>query len=137
MAGDERGTGGPGPRPGKRPRPPMPDWEKWTQEVRAGLVAEGVPESEAGAEARRKCERMKLRHAWFRERFEAFLDMEDRAGEAYLRYMDAHPEIDWDSEDAPEVPDPPEAALAQAIYEEVMEAVREGRWPRHLHFRDV
>jgi hypothetical protein len=115
----------------------MPDWEAWTKEVQAGLAAEGVPEAEAKAEARRKCERMKLRHAWFRERFEAFLDMQDRAGEAVLQYMDAHPEIDWESEDAPEVPDPPEEAIAQAIYAEVMDAVKDDRWPRHLHFRDV
>src|SRR5687768_4353615 len=137
MAGKEGETWGLGRWPRKRKRPPMPDWEAWTKEARAGLAAEGVPEAEAEAEARRKCERMKLRHAWFRERFEAFLDMQDRAGEAILQYMDAHPEIDWESENAPDVPEPPEEAIAQAIYEEVMTAVREDRWPRHLHFRDV
>ena len=51
--------------------------------------------------------------------------------------MDAHPEIDWESEDAPDVPEPPEEALAEAIYAEVMAAVKEDRWPRHLHFGDV
>ena len=130
-------TWGLGRWPKKRRRPPPPDWEKWTREAEGALVADGVPPAEARAEARRKCERMKLRHAWFRERFDAFLDMQDRAGEAYLQYMDAHPEIDWEAEDAPEVPEPPEQAIAEAIHAEVMAAATEGRWPRHLHFRDV
>ena len=123
--------------PRKRKRPPVPDWEEYKAQAKDGLLGLGVPEEEAEAQAALQCERMRLRHAWFRERFEAFLDMQDRAGEACLRYMDAHPEIDWEDEDAPEVPEPPEEALAQAIYEEVMAAVKEGRWPRHLHFRDV
>jgi hypothetical protein len=118
-------------------RPPPPDWAAWTREALAGLLAEGFPAPAAEAAARRMCERTKIRHAWFRERFEAFLDMQDRAGEAYLRYMDARPEIDWEDGDAPEVPEPPEQAIAQAIYAEVIAAVREDRWPRHLHFRDV
>lgn len=130
-------TWGLGRWPKKRREPPPPDWEAWTSKAEAALIAEGVPDSEARAEAGRKCERMRLRHAWFRERFNAFLDMQDRAGEAVLQYMEARPEIDWDDEDAPEVPEPPEEAIAQAIYEEVMTAVKGDRWPRHLHFRDV
>jgi hypothetical protein len=121
----------------KSVEPPPPDWEAWTREALAGLLAEGTPPGEARVEARRMCERMKIRHAWFRERFNAFLEMQERAGEAVLDYMDARPEIDWDDEDAPEVPEPPEQAIAQAIYAEVMAAVKEDRWPRHLHFRDV
>jgi hypothetical protein len=97
------------------------------------LVGMGVPEAEARAQAARKCERTRLRHDWFSERMEAFLALQDRAGEACLRYMDAHPEVDWESEDAPEMPEPPEEAEAQAIYAEVIAAVQEARWPRHLH----
>lgn len=137
MAGEDGETWGLGRWPTKRRRPPMPDWEALAAQAKGELIAIGVPEEQARAQAALKCERTRLRHAWFRERFEAFLDMQERAGEAILRYMDAHPEIDWDSEDAPEVPEPPEEALAQAIYAEVMAAVREDRWPRHLHFRDV
>jgi hypothetical protein len=118
-------------------RPPPPDWEEWTRETEAELIAEGAPEAEARIEAERMCGRMKLRHAWFRERFEAFLEMQDRAGKAYVRYMDAHPEIDWGADDAPEVPEPFEEAVAKAIYEEVIAAVKKDRWPRHLHFGDV
>jgi hypothetical protein len=126
-----------GGKAGKRKRPPGPDWEAFTEQVKGDLIDMGFDEAEAAAEAARKCERTRLRHAWFRERFEAFLDMQDQAGEAYCRYMDAHPDIDWESPDAPEIPEPPEAALAQALYDEVMEAVEEDRWPRHLHFRNV
>jgi hypothetical protein len=121
----------------KRRRPPPPDWKDFTAKLKGDLLAMGIPEEEAQAEAALKCERTRLRHDWFSERMEAFLEMQDRAGEAYLQYMDAHPEIDWDGEDEPEVPEPPEEALAQAIYAEVMAAVYEDRWPRHLHFRDV
>lgn len=123
--------------PKKRRRPPPPDWEEVAARAKGELVAMGVPEEKAQAEAALKCERSRLRHDWFSERMEAFLAMQDRAGEAYLRYMEAHPEVDWESEDAPEMPEPPEEALAQAIYAEVIAAVNEDRWPRHLHFRDV
>ncbi|HEX9945918.1 MAG TPA: hypothetical protein VGA98_00095 [Allosphingosinicella sp.] len=130
-------TWGLGRWPKKRRRPPPPDWGEFKGKLKGDLVAAGVPEEEAEVEAGRKCERTRLRHAWFRERFEAFLDMQDRAGEAYLQYREARPEVDWESEDAPQVPEPPEEALAQAIYAEVMAAVQDDCWPRHLHFRDV
>jgi hypothetical protein len=134
---EEEQTWGLGRWPRKRRRPPPPDWEDFTAKLKGDLIAMGIPEEEAQAEAALKCERTRLRHDWFSERMEAFLAMQDRAGEAYLRYMEAHPEVDWDSEDAPEIPEPPEEALAQAIYAEVIAAVNEDRWPRHLHFRDV
>lgn len=136
MAEDEE-TWGLGRWPKKRRRPPPPDWAEFTARLKEDLVGMGVPEAEAQAEAELKCERTRLRHDWFSERMEAFLAMQDRAGEAYLQYMDARPGIDWQSEDAPEVPEPPEEALAEAIYAEVLAAVHEDRWPRHLHFRDV
>ncbi|HEX8622382.1 MAG TPA: hypothetical protein VF718_10450 [Allosphingosinicella sp.] len=119
-----------------RAKPP-PDWAAWTREALAGLLAEGIPVAEAEVEARRMCERMKIRLAWFRQRFDEFVEMQERAGEAVDRYMDERPEIDWDAEDAPEVPEPPEQAIAQAIHAEVMAAAKEDRWPRHLHFHDV
>lgn len=137
MAKGSEETWGLGRWPKKRRHPPQPDWAKFTRELKADFLAAGAPEAEAEAEAVRKCERTRFRHAWFRERMDAFLDMEDRAGEAYLQYMEARPEIDWDGEDSPEVPEPPEEVLAQAIYAEVMAAVQDDRWPRHLHFRNV
>lgn len=133
MAGDERETRGSARWPRTRKRPAAPDWEAFTADMKQGLMKMGVPEADAQAQAARKCERTRLGHDWFAERMEAFLTLQDRAGEAYLRYMEAHPEVDWDSDDAPEVPEPPEEAAAQAIYAEVIAAVQEARWPRHLH----
>lgn len=130
-------TWGLGRWPKKRQRPPPPDWEDFTAKVKAGLLGLGMDEAEAQAEAELKCRRTRLRHDWFSERMEAFHAMQDRAGEAYLQYMAAHPEIDWDGGEAPPVPEPPAEALAEAIYAEVLAAVHEDRWPRHLHFRDV
>lgn len=137
MARDGEERWGLGRWPRKRKRPPPPDWEAFRADMKEDLVRIGVPEAEAEAQAALKCERTRLRHDWFKERMDAFLTLQDQAGEAYLRYMDDHPEVDWDSEDAPEVPEPPEEAAAQAIYAEVMAAVQEARWPRHLHFRNV
>ena len=128
MAGYERT------RPGRtRKRRAAPDWEAFTARMKGELVRMGVPEAEAQAQAASKCKRVRLRHDWFAERMEALLALQDRAGEACLRYMEAHPEVDWESEDAPDVPEPPEEAEAQAIYAEVIAAVQEARWPRHLH----
>ena len=114
--------------------------DQW-EEVRLGLAAEmtelGMAGPEAEAEASKKVERARLRLEWARERFEAFFEMQEKADEAYRRQIDAHPDIDWEDEDAPELPEPPEEAVAQAIYAEVMAALKEDRWPRHLHFRDV
>jgi len=114
--------------------------EAW-EEVRRGLVEEllelGLEPAEAEAEAGKKVERSKLRIEWARERFNEFFDLQDKAGEAYMRQIEAHPDGDWDDEDVPELPEPPEEAAAQAIYAEVKAALDEDRWPRHLHFRDV
>jgi hypothetical protein len=116
------------------------DAQHWA-ECRQGLVAEmvelGLPAAEAEAEAAKRAERIRMRVEWARARFDDFLEMQDKAGEAYMRQMDEHPDVDWESEDAPVLPDPPEEAIAQAIYEEVTDAIQHGRWPKHLHFRDV
>ncbi|MEA3066097.1 MAG: hypothetical protein QOJ27_2558 [Sphingomonadales bacterium] len=136
MAGDEE-TWGLGRWPRKRRRPPPPDWEDFTGKVKGDLLALGMDEDQAKAEAELKCRRTRMRHDWFSERMEAFYAMQDQAGEACLQYMAARPDIDWESGDAPLVPEPPEKALAQAIYAEVIAAVHEDRWPRHLHFRDI
>ena len=114
--------------------------DQW-EEARLGMVAEmvelGVPEPEAETEAVKKVERARLRLDWARERLDAFFALQAQADEAYERQMDAYPDVDWEDEDAPELPDPPEDAAAQAVYAEVMAALKEDRWPRHLHFRDV
>jgi hypothetical protein len=113
------------------------EWEEARRRLVAEMVELGMKPGQAEAEAGKKVERARLRIEWARERFDAFFEMQDRAGEAYRRQIEAHPDVDWEAEDAPVLPEPPEEAAAQAIYEEVMAALNEDRWPRHLHFRDV
>ncbi|HEY0112171.1 MAG TPA: hypothetical protein VGB59_03355 [Allosphingosinicella sp.] len=113
------------------------DWAAFADDVAERMRGLGMPEAEARAEGVKQAERTKLRLEWMRERFDAFLAMQDKAGDAYLRQMDEHPEVDWEGPDAPELPEPPEEAIAQAIYAEVMAAVHDDQWPRHLHFHEV
>lgn len=113
------------------------DWREVREGMAAELVELGVEPAEAEAEAARKVERARLRYEWASERLDAFFELQEKAGEAYERQMDEHPDVDWEDEDAPELPDPPEQAAAQAVYAEVMAALNEDRWPRHLHFRNV
>jgi hypothetical protein len=116
-------------------KPSRTEWGAVLENYRGDLVSEGVPEAEARAEAGRRAERMKLRMAWFEERFQAFVDAQDRVGDYYIHHMDAHPEVDWDAEDAPEIPEPEALqAVADALYAEI-EVAKAGRWPKHLHFQ--
>jgi hypothetical protein len=118
-------------------KPLVTDWGVVLGNYRADLIAEGVSAEEAAAEAGRRVTRMKLRMAWFEERFQALVDAEDRIGDYYVTYPDEHPGIDWDDEDAPEIPEPEGLqAVADAIRAEI-DAARDGRWPRHLHFAEV
>lgn len=113
------------------------DWGEVLERYAGDFVSEGFPDDEARAEAERRVARMKLRMAWFHERFQAFVDAQDAVGSCYVNWQDAHPEVDPDDDDAPE---PPAAAALQAVsdalYAEI-DAARRGRWPRHLHFSDV
>ena len=113
------------------------DWATWTHKAAAEQRWFGFSEEVARAEAVKARERLKLRLAWVRERFALSCEMEDRAGDAYAAMCEARPEIDWDSPDAPELPAPPEEAIAEAIRAELMAAVEEDRWPRHLCFHYV
>jgi len=134
----DRGSGRSG--RGRRRRGAVLCADAW-EEARLGLVEEmaglGMEPAEAESEAGKKVERARLRYEWASERLDAFFEMQEKAGEAYRRQVEAYPDVDWESDDAPDLPDPPEGAVAQAIYAEVMAALNEDRWPRHLHFRDV
>jgi hypothetical protein len=101
------------------------------------MLALGTAPEAAEAEAARKVELARRRLEWGRERLAAFFEMQERAGEVYDRQIDEYPDVDWDSDDAPDLPDPPEEAVAQSIYAEVMAALNEDRWPRHLHSRNI
>jgi hypothetical protein len=109
------------------------EWEEARRLLAAEMAALGVAPAEAEAAAARKLELARRRIEWGRERLAAFMEMQERAGEAYMKQIEAHPDVDWEADDAPQLPDPPEEAAAQAIYAELMAAINEDRWPRHLH----
>lgn len=115
----------------------QPDWAAFRALVAGEMRGIGVPAEQAEAEARLIEGRRRLRLAWARERFREFLTLQDAAGEAYCRDIEAHPDVDWDSDDAPDLPPPAEEVLAQAVYDEVRAALDRDRWPRHLHFHQV
>ncbi|HEX8063552.1 MAG TPA: hypothetical protein VF535_10070 [Allosphingosinicella sp.] len=131
MAGRERRRGRPGAMPGAA------EWRALGRRLAAEMVELGMAPAEAEAEAARKVERARLRAEWASERLDTFFELQEKAGEAYERQIEAHPDIDWEDEDAPDLPEPPEAAAAQAVYAEVMAALDDDCWPRHLHFRNV
>ena len=126
---------------GRRRRPrgllAAAEWEEARLRLVAEMVGLGLDRGEAEAAAGRKVELARLRIEWARDRLDAFFELQEQAGEAYKRRIEAHPDVDWESEDAPHLPDPPEEAVAEAIYAEVMAAIHQDRWPRHLHCRDV
>lgn len=113
------------------------EWEEARRRLAAEMVGLGMAPAEAEAAADRKVALARKRVEWGRERLDAFFEMQERAGEAYMKQIEAHPDVDWEADDAPDLPEPPEEAVAQAIYAEVMAAINEDRWPRHLHSRDV
>jgi hypothetical protein len=115
----------------------QPDWAAFRGALAEEMRVLGVPAEEAEAEARVMEGRMRMRLAWTRERFAEFMAMQDKACDAYARAMDERPDVDWDAEDAPELPPPPEEALAEAILAEVRAALEGEKWPRHLHFHGV
>jgi hypothetical protein len=113
------------------------DWAAYEAKVVAEMLGLGMPDEVARAEAKRTVERGRLRHEWGRERLDAFFAMQDLAGEVYQRQIEENPDVDWEDVEPGEFPDPPEEAVAQAIYAEVMDALERDRWPRHLHFHRV
>jgi hypothetical protein len=117
--------------------PGAAEWRALGRRLAAEMVELGMAPAEAEAEAARKVERARLRAEWASERLDTFFELQEKAGEAYERQIEAHPDIDWEDEDAPDLPEPPEAAAAQAVYAEVMAALDDDCWPRHLHFRNV
>jgi hypothetical protein len=112
-------------------------WAAVRRQAEEEMAALGMPAAQARAEAEKRTERVRLRVEWARERLDQFFEMQDRAGEAYVKQIEAHPDVDWEDPDAPVLPEPPEAAVAEAIYAEVRAALDEDRWPRHLHSHDV
>ena len=113
------------------------EWDETRRRLVEEMLGLGMTPAEVEADAERKVRLARLRLEWGRERLAAFFEMQERAGEAYERQIDDYPDVDWESDEAPDLPDPPEEAIAQAIYAEVMAAIEFDRWPRHLHERCV
>jgi hypothetical protein len=113
------------------------DWAAFRVRVVGEMRGIGVPAEKAAAEARVMEGRMRARIGWMRERFAEMVRLQNQAGDAYCRAMDARPDVDWDSDDAPDLPPPAEEAAAEAILLEIRAAVDGGRWPRHLYFHAV
>jgi len=113
------------------------DWAAFRARVVREMRGIGVPAQDAEAEARVMEARMRARIGWMRERFAEMVRLQNMVGDAYCRAMDARPDVDWDADDAPDLPPPAEEAAADAILAEIRAAVDDGRWPRHLHFHAV
>jgi hypothetical protein len=111
------------------------------QEWRAGKLAEylelGLEDEAAVREARAAEERVEARCAWVKQRIADMRAAQKALDAAWMRILDEHPDVDWESPDAPDLPDPPEQAAFDAIYDEIIAVRDHDRWPRHLHFPEV
>ena len=113
------------------------DWGESRRAWAAEMVGLGLTKEEAEAEAARKSSGRGCGSNGRASGSTPFSTCRTRPARPTCSRSRTHPDVDWESEDAPELPEPPEEAVAQAIYAEVMAALNEDRWPRHLHFRDV
>jgi hypothetical protein len=96
------------------------------------LLAAATQEAE---EEQRGHTRQAARLAWLRETFEAMIAAQERVGEAWDRIFDTlADDLDDEELDAMNLPDPPEQAEVDALYEQIEAARDEDRWPRHLHW---
>lgn len=112
-------------------------WDKVLEGFREELAEIGVPEAEARIEAERRLARTRRRLDWLRGQYEALRTAYERTGDYYCAAMDAHPEIDWDAPDAPDIPPPPAQRVADLLLAGIEAAARHDRWPRHLHFSNI
>jgi leucyl aminopeptidase (aminopeptidase T) len=97
----------------------------------AGTAAPAESEAENGKARARKLARM----AWGLERLDDMKRAQAALDAAWMKLLE--PYDDWDEEELPDIPDPPEEAAFQLIWEEVMQAIDHDRWPAHLHFTGV
>lgn len=110
---------------------------RWRAERIAEYMELGLGEEAAARETRAAEARVEARCAWVKRRMADLRAAREAADAAWIRMLDAHPDVDWEDPGAPELPDPPEQAALDAILAEI-EAVRDhDRWPRHLHFAGV
>lgn len=105
------------------------------RETVARLLAGTAAPVAGAAEDRKARERRLARNAWARRRLADMKRAQKALNAAWTKLVE--PYRDWDDEDLPEIPEPPEEAVFQAIWEEVTQAAWHDRWPAHLYWRDV
>jgi hypothetical protein len=110
---------------------------RWRRGRAEELLTLEMSEARAIAHLEEAEPRFRARCAWIEERMAAMKAAQKALDAAWFRQLDAHPDVDWDDPDAPELPDPPEQAAFDAIYAEIRAVIDHDRWPRHLHFPNV
>jgi hypothetical protein len=89
--------------------------------------------SRAATEALRAGDRQAARLAWARQAVAALKAAEKRADEAWDRIFAALPD-DLDDEELDKIPEPPEQAEADRLWEEIEAVIEKDRWPKHLYW---
>lgn len=107
----------------------------WRREVVARLLAGTAAPMDGEAEDRKARARQLARTAWGLNRHDDMKRAQKALDAAWMKLVE--PYDGWDEEDIPELPEPPEEAAFQLIWEEVTQAANHDRWPRHLYWKDV
>ena len=107
----------------------------WRRETVERLLAGTAAPTDGEAEDRKARARQLARTAWGLNRLDDMRRAQKALDAAWMKLIE--PYRDWDDEDLPEIPEPPEEAAFQSIWEEVMQTIDHDRWPPHLHWKDV
>jgi hypothetical protein len=100
--------------------------------VAALLAGKAAPAADDEAEEARSRERRLARVGWSLERIDALKRAQKAMDAAWMAML--APYDDVDEEDLPDFDPPPEEAAVEAILAEINAALREDRWPAHLHW---
>jgi hypothetical protein len=107
----------------------------WRRDMVARLLAGTAAPTGGEAEDRKARARQLARTAWGLNRHDDMKRARKACDAAWSKLV--KPYVDLDDEDLPEIPEPPEEAAFQLIWEEVTQAADHDRWPRHLYFNQV
>ena len=97
--------------------------------IRALLASAGQV---AGEQEQREA-RIAARVAWARQTIDAMFEAQKRVQEAWDRIFDELPD-DLSEEELEKIPEPPEQAVVDALYEQIAAVRDHDRWPKHLHW---
>lgn len=84
------------------------------------------------AEEAAELKRVAARLAWARRTADEWHEAQQAAHDAWMRLI--APYDDWDEEDLPDLPPPPEQAVVDALWRQLEDVRRRDLWPRHLHW---